>query len=304
MIQYNKLQKNQTAFRYFTGLTVKEFERLVPTFKSYWDVFVFNNFIKERKRERKYGGGNTPRLKLIEDKLLFILSYFRNYPLHIVASLLFELDMANVNRWIHRLTPLLQQTLGYELTLPKRDRKSLEEMLSECPDLKDHIIDGTERRIKRPKDKEKQKKTYSGKKKMNTVKNIILSDSKNRINFLSSTVEGKKHDKKITEEINLHLPRDSTVLGDLGFIGLIIFGAKLAIPYKKKRDIPLTDTQKQQNRIFSSLRVKTEHAIRGVKISRIVSDTYRNYRENFEDTVMEIACGLHNFRIKMRFCYT
>lgn len=304
MIQYSKLQRNQTAFRYFTGLTVEEFERLLPPFKSYWDIFVFTHFIKEKRRERKYGGGNTPRLKLIEDKLLFILSYFRHYPLHIVASLLFELDMANVNRWIHRLTPLLQQTLGYELVLPKRDQKSLQEMLSECPDLKDHIIDGTERRIKRPKDKEKQRKTYSGKKKMNTVKNIILSDGKNRINFLSSTVEGKKHDKKIAEEINFHLPRDSTVLGDLGFLGLLLLGAKLAIPCKKKRGIPLTDTQKQQNRTFSSLRVKTEHAIRGIKISRIVSDTYRNYRQNFEDTVMEIACGLHNFRIKMRFCYT
>lgn len=304
MVEYSKLKRNETVFRYFTGLKVEEFEKLLPNFKSYWDIFIFNNFIKEKKRERKYGGGNTPRLKTVEDKLLFILSYFRHYPLHIVASLLFDLDMGNVNRWIHRLTPLLKQTLGYELVLPARDPKSFGQMLSECPSLRDHIIDGTERRIKRPKDKEKQRQYYSGKKKANTVKNIILSDGKNRINFLSPTVEGRKHDKKITEETNLHLPRDSTILGDLGFLGLLIFGVKLALPYKKKGGVPLTDNQKQQNRVLSSMRVKTEHAIRGVKISRIVSDTYRNYRQNFEDTIMEIACGLHNFRIKMRFCYT
>jgi len=40
----------------------------------------------------------------------------------------------------------------------------------------------------------KQKKNYSGKKKMHTRKNLIISDEKRRICYLSPTVEGKKHD--------------------------------------------------------------------------------------------------------------
>ena len=43
-----------------------------------------------------------------------------------------------------------------------------------------------------------------------------------------------------------------------------------------------------------------EHAIGGLKRSNIISDIYRNRREDFEDQVRPIAAGLHNFRMSMR----
>jgi hypothetical protein len=43
-----------------------------------------------------------------------------------------------------------------------------------------------------------------------------------------------------------------------------------------------------------------EHVISGIKRCRIVKDIFRNTRAGFEDMVMEIACGLHNFRQKYR----
>jgi hypothetical protein len=39
------------------------------------------------------------------------------------------------------------------------------------------VTDGTERRIQRPEDPEKQKIFYSGKKKCYTVKNIVIADA-------------------------------------------------------------------------------------------------------------------------------
>ena len=42
--------------------------------------------------------------------------------------------------------------------------------------------------------------------------------------------------------------------------------------------------------------MRVEHAIAGVKISRIAKDQFRNTTEGLSDTVMEIACGLHNLR--------
>lgn len=54
------------------------------------------------------------------------------------------------------------------------------------------------------------------------------------------------------------------------------------------------------NKIFSSVRIVVEHVFSGVKRCRIVKDVYRNFREGFEDLVMEIACGLHNFRQEIR----
>ena len=54
------------------------------------------------------------------------------------------------------------------------------------------------------------------------------------------------------------------------------------------------------NRIFSSARVEVEHVISGVKRCRIVKDVLRLTKKGISDLVMEIACGLHNFRVSCR----
>ena len=46
--------------------------------------------------------------------------------------------------------------------------------------------------------------------------------------------------------------------------------------------------------------MRVEHAISGVKRSRIVKDVLRNYKDGFSDLVMAIACGLHNLRLRYR----
>lgn len=74
------------------------------------------------------------------------------------------------------------------------------------------LHDGTERPIQRPKDSEKQKEYYSGKKKTHTVKNNILANSNCEIIFLTPTMEGKKHDKKIADESEYRLPEGSILL--------------------------------------------------------------------------------------------
>ena len=67
-------------------------------------------------------------------------------------------------------------------------------------------------------------------------------------------------------------------------------------PRKKERTIK----EKESNRKLSSIRVKVEHAIAGIKRSRIVKDVFRNTKDNFSDLVMVIACGLHNLRVNHR----
>lgn len=54
------------------------------------------------------------------------------------------------------------------------------------------------------------------------------------------------------------------------------------------------------NRIFSSMRVRVEHVIAGVKRSRIVKEVLRLITPGSSDRVMEIACGLHNLRVSWR----
>ena len=51
---------------------------------------------------------------------------------------------------------------------------------------------------------------------------------------------------------------------------------------------------------MSKIRVKVEHAISGIKRSRIVKDVLRNTKDGFSDLVMVIACSLHNLRVEHR----
>src|SRR5436309_8413972 len=69
---------------------------------------------------------------------------------------------------------------------------------------------------------------------------------------------------------------------------------------KKPRNGALSIGDKLLNRAISSSRIVVEHVIAGIKRCRIVKDVLRNTRAEFEDIVMEVACGLHNFRQKLR----
>ncbi len=62
----------------------------------------------------------------------------------------------------------------------------------------------------------------------------------------------------------------------------------------------MTPAEKRTNRKLARIRVRVEHALSGVKRSRVVKDVLRNTKEGFSDLAMLIACGLHNLRVRIR----
>ena len=54
------------------------------------------------------------------------------------------------------------------------------------------------------------------------------------------------------------------------------------------------------NSVISCARITVENIICDIKRCRILKDTFRNYGAGFDDTVIEIACALHNFRVRHR----
>src|SRR5438105_14295694 len=62
----------------------------------------------------------------------------------------------------------------------------------------------------------------------------------------------------------------------------------------------LTAAEKRTNRKLARIRVHVEHALAGVKRSRIVKDVLRNTKDGISDSAMEAACGLHNLRVRNR----
>ena len=117
---------------------------------------------------------------------------------------------------------------------------------------------------------------------------------------MSQTYEGKRHDKKIVDEENPTYPVDIGVYKDTGFQGYEPEGVKTFQPQKKPKGKELTPEQKEQNSLISSIRIVIEHIIAGIKRCHIVQDLFRNTTEMSDALVMEIACGLHNFRVEYR----
>lgn len=118
--------------------------------------------------------------------------------------------------------------------------------------------------------------------------------------FLTETVEGKKNDKKLADETAYTLPKGSKLAQDCGFQGFKLEHVAILQPKKKPKGGELSDLEKEINRWHSSLRIRVEHAIGGVKRYRIVKDRIRNWKPGFRDTVMETCCGLHNLRLNYR----
>ena len=134
-------------------------------------------------------------------------------------------------------------------------------------------------------------------KKAHTLKHSLIAGLEDRqIKYLSKTREGKKHDKKIADEERIRCPVGSTLYRDSGFQGHEIAGVDIRQPEKKPRGRELSEAAKEHNRLIARVRIVVEHVIAGVKRCRIVKDIFRNTKEGYDDRVMELACGLHNFR--------
>jgi hypothetical protein len=299
MLTYNELKNNPSKFLSLTSLEVEEFDALLPSFKQAWDADVAKR-IASKPRQRKPGGGRKATLKSLEDKLLFILVYVKVYPLQEVQGELFGISQGQTNGWIQRLTPLLQSALAQEDLLPERAPSKLEEVLSGY-DLLEFTIDGTERRRQRPTDAVEQQEYYSGKKKTHTlINNLIAHPSSRTVCYLSNTYPGKRHDKRICDEEGYVFPRLAELSQDTGFQGFRPEDVIIYQPKKKPRGAPLAVEDRFINSVISSVRIIVENIICGVKRCRILKDIFRNHLTGFDDTVMEIACGLHNLRVRHR----
>jgi len=311
-LRYENLKDKPKAFRAFTGLDVGEFQILLQAFIVVWERYVQQHRLPPDVRQRDYGGGRKARLATCEEKLLFILVYFKTYPLQEVLAFHFDMSQGQACQWIHILSEVLQCALAELEQLPERDPQKVKERLETCMDesqrhsedeteMGSFGIDGTERRRQRPKDQGDQKRFYSGKKKTHTVKNnVIVTMEKRRVEYLGCTWEGKKHDKKICDEEGHEFPEGSTLYKDTGYQGYEPAGVNTRQPNKKPRGGELTVEEKEQNSLISRVRIIVEHVICGIKRCRIVKDVFRNMKDKFDDLVMEIACGLHNFRTAYR----
>jgi len=223
MINIHRAKASDRLMKALTGLTVGEFSGLVRSFSYHLTV----TFTTVRKVNPALG--TPPTLKTAEEKLFYILFYFKCYPTFDLAGWIFGVNRSTCCRWTHWYMEALQRTLQKKLLLPKRKIRTAAELFRMCPEIKAICIDGTDllariaqarRTRRRPQDPHTQKMYYSGKKKRHTVKNLVIATTDKTVLVLSPTREGKAHDYSIFKDEDRECDsRKTTRRGGPGFPG-------------------------------------------------------------------------------------
>jgi DDE superfamily endonuclease/Helix-turn-helix of DDE superfamily endonuclease len=272
-LNYKRISKKPVIFLRLTGVKFLEFSELCERVKPAWEAL-------ERKKQCM---GRSRCLQRLEDKVLALLLYYRTYFTHEFIGYLFELHNSNVCRLFKLLEPLMAK----KITIKKDSTLTQEEVLK-------LLVDVTEHPICRPKCSKKRKKTYSGKKKKHTQKTELVMSGEGKILSVSHTHPGRKHDFRIRkEERPLHPSAEKYV--DLGYQGYQKRAANVILPFRRKRNQPLTPEQKQPNRQHASFRMKIEHKIRELKVFKILSDIYRNFGKKLH-LRLNILAGIVNLK--------
>ena len=129
-LRFTELQSRPIEFLDFTGLTLDEFQQLVPPFETAFQCYmaVWRMDGKPRTARRFTVYQNCP-LPTPEDRLLFILTYVKTYTLQVVQGRLFGMVQGKANRWIHILLPTLLAALRALGDAPARSLTALAQRL-------------------------------------------------------------------------------------------------------------------------------------------------------------------------------
>lgn len=305
MLTHEWLRGKPRQFQRLTGLSVEAFDRLAQRVEPLWAT-AERRRLSRATRQRAIGGGTPYKLRHIEDKLLLVLVFLRTYPTYEFLGLLFGLHLANADRLLKRMLPVLSAATGETLHLPTRRKGqkkigSFEEFFRAFPDLRGVIVDATEQPIRRPKDPTEQRRHFSGKRKRHTLKTqLLVSRKTGRILHVSDTVPGSIHDKTLLERAQLldMLPDGAIVRGDLGYLGTAHDHPQLDIrlPRRKGQGRPRRAADIRRNRALARQRIGVEHAIRRCKIFRVLGDVCRQHREQYND-IFQVVAGLANLSL-------
>jgi len=237
MIEYSKLKEKPREFLAVTSLTDEEFQVLLPTFEKCYELLLpAKPKVSKKKKQRARGGGRHAKLPSLSEKLLFILVYQKTSPLQTAHGLQFGISQGQVNYWVHRLLPVLQMSLSEMGMKPLRKGEEVADSIKASEGGANLSLDAAERLLQRPLDDERQREKYSGKRKTHTDKNLLLvNENTKKVVYLSETVEGKMHDKKLADKSKIRYPKNASLTQDTGFQGYQPKDVLVQQPKKSKK---------------------------------------------------------------------
>jgi len=109
----------------------------------------------------------------------------------------------------------------------------------------------------------------------------LLANQKTAEIVATAFSSGSKHDFQLFKDDQLDIAKHIRILADAGYQGLADLHENCQTPAKKSKYHPLTKKEKQKNRALARKRILIEHIFRKLKVSRILSERYRNRRTRF-----------------------
>jgi len=221
-------------------------------------------------RKRKYVRNDGRKRKVYAlQKFLMTLIYLRQNVNHTVVGQMFGVSADTSENVFHEVIPILQREFPSQKWEAEKKWRRGEKWSPEEVDYL--IIDSFETPIKRSSINEKQRKKYSGKKKMHTLKSQLITDQNGEIIQIDAGFDGPKADIEIYRDTRLKKQwLEKPKLGDKAYIG-----EDIETPQKKPKGGELTQAEKEQNRELSAKRVIVEHGVRKVKTFKILRQDYR-----------------------------
>jgi hypothetical protein len=281
MITYAALCLTPKIFPALTGLTRKEFDRLVIDFVAARDRRRAASTHTQRGRPRRRAAGAPASLDP-RDRLLMTLLWLRIYPTYEVLGWLLGLEKSNAWENVQDALAVLETLADFPFERPAAERAKLrtkQAVFDAFPQVK-VIIDGKEQPFRRPRSWEEQKPFYSGKKKRHTVKNQVVCTPEGRIGGVSATVPGSTHDLTMMRGDGVldRLAEGEGAMADKAYTGAEGDrpGVAVVVPAKATRGHPLNEDQKSAHRVISGCRVVIEHVMAQLNRFQVLKQVFRS----------------------------
>ena len=266
----------------------------------------------QKKRQRAVGAGRKNKYNL-RDRLLMTLFWLKAYTTYELLGFFYDLNKTNIEDNLKAILDTLDSMTDFNFERPKANRKklsSIEEVMDAFPQVR-LIVDGKEQRVERPKNKkdkdgnlqDRQKPYYSGKKKAHTIKNQVAISPVGLVEHASKSVPGSTHDLTLLRQTDLlsELSEEEAAMMDKGYDGIAqdYSDKKLYLPFKARRNHPLTEEQKSYNRFLAKYRIVVEHTMAQLNKFQVLAQRFRHQLSK-HSPIFRIVCGLVNRRIQLR----
>ena len=116
--------RDDRQMKALTGLSQVQFDSLLSVFSDIYRATqqqTYEEGLQSGTRRRRPGGGSKGKLPTMVEKLQFVLYYYKTYPTFDVLGTQFAMARSKAHENLHKLSPILYDTLVHLDLMPYRE---------------------------------------------------------------------------------------------------------------------------------------------------------------------------------------